>query len=142
MQPDGLLELKRMIISTRPFSTQCFRWRSWPTICTTMSTHGCWQAKTRTDAFALLKAITDFDFIVTYLIAYSLLSQMTGLTVKLQKKTNDIYKAFAMVSEVKTYRNIRTNFRAQFDAIYDLTVEMTENVGILPSVTSLLVVYY
>lgn len=27
--------------------------------------HGCWQAKTRTDASALLKAITDFDFIVT-----------------------------------------------------------------------------
>ena len=73
--------------------------------------HGCWQAKTRTDASALLKAKTDFYFIVTYIIAYSLLSHMTGLTVKLQKKTNDIYKAFAMVSEVKTtYRNIRTNW--------------------------------
>ena len=31
--------------------------------------HGCWQAKTRTDASALLKAITDFDFVVTYIIA-------------------------------------------------------------------------
>ena len=96
--------------------------------------HGCWQAKTRTDASALPKAITDFDFIVTYIIAYSLLSHMTGLTVKLQKKTNDIYKAFAMVSEVKTtYRNIRNNFRAHFDAIYDLAVEMAENVGIVPT---------
>ena len=64
--------------------------------------HGCWQGKTRTDASALLQAIADFDFIVTFIIAYSLLSHMTGLTVKLQKKTNDIYKAFAMVSEVKT----------------------------------------
>ena len=96
--------------------------------------HGCWQAKTRMDASALLKAITDFDFIVTYTIAHSLLSHMTGLTIKLQKKTNDIYKAFAMVSEVKTtYRNIRTNFRAHFDAIYDLDVEMAENVGIVPT---------
>lgn len=82
-------------------------------------------------ASALLKAITDFDFIVTYIIAYSLLSHMTGLTVKLQKKTNDIYKAFAMVSEVKTYRNIRTNFRALLDAMYDLAVEMAEKVGIV-----------
>ena len=49
--------------------------------------HGCWQGKTRTDASALLKAIADFDFIVTFIIAYSLLSHMTGLTVKLQKKT-------------------------------------------------------
>ena len=37
VQPDGLLELKRMIIFTRPLSTQCLRWKSWLTICTTMS---------------------------------------------------------------------------------------------------------
>lgn len=98
--------------------------------------HECRQAKTRTYASALLKAITDFHFIVTYIVAYSLLSHMTGLTVKLQKKTNDIYKAFAMVSEVKTtykYKNIGTNFRAHFDAIYDLAVEIAENVGIVPT---------
>ena len=59
---------------------------------------------------------------------------MTGLTVKHQKKTNDIYKAFAMVSEVKTtHGNIRFNFRAHVYAIYDLAVEMAENVGILPT---------
>lgn len=96
--------------------------------------HGCWQAKTQTDGSALLKAITDFDFIGKFIIAYSLLFHMTGLIVKLQKKTNDIYKAFAMVSEVKTtHRNIRTTFRAHFDAIYDLAVEMAENVGIVPT---------
>lgn len=89
--------------------------------------------KTQTDASALLKAITDFDFIITYIIAYSLLSHMTGLTVKLQKETNVIYKVFAMVSEVKTtYRNMRTNFGAHFDAGYDLAVEMVEKVGIVP----------
>ena len=60
---------------------------------------------------------------------------MTGLTVKLLKKTNNIYKAFAMVSEVKTlFRNIPTNFRAHFDAMYDLAVEMAEKVGIVPTV--------
>lgn len=34
---DGLLELKHMIISTHPLSTQCLRWRSWHTICNKMS---------------------------------------------------------------------------------------------------------
>ena len=41
-----------------------------------------------------------------------------------------------MVSEVKTtyqYKNICTNFHAHFDAIYDLAVEMAENVGIVPT---------
>lgn len=58
---------------------------------------------------------------------------MAGLTVKLQK-TNDIYKAFAMVSKVKTtYRNIRTKFRAHFDAMYDLAVELAEKVGTVPT---------
>ncbi|RMX54995.1 hypothetical protein pdam_00025591, partial [Pocillopora damicornis] len=53
----------------------------------------------KTDASGLLKAITDFDFIVTFICAYSCLSHMSGLTVKLQKKTNDIFKAFSMVTE-------------------------------------------
>ena len=44
--------------------------------------YGCWQTKTRTDASGLLKAITDFDFIATFICAYSFLSHMSGLTVK------------------------------------------------------------
>ena len=72
--------------------------------------YGCWQTKTRTDASGLLKAISDFDFIVTFICAYSCLSHMSGLTVKLQKKTNDIFKAFSMVTEVKaTYKRLRAN---------------------------------
>ena len=39
-----------------------------------------------------------------------------------------------MASDVKkTYRNLRTNFHVHFDAIYDLAVEMAENVGIVPT---------
>ncbi|CAH3034039.1 unnamed protein product, partial [Porites lobata] len=75
--------------------------------------YGCWQTKTRTDASGLLKAITDFDFIVTFICAYSCLSHMSGLTVKLQKKTNDIFKAFSM--------------------IYDQAVTMAEKVGVAPT---------
>ena len=81
--------------------------------------YGCWQGKTRTDASGLLKAISDFDFILTFICAYLLLSHMSGLTVKLQKKTNDIFKAFSMESEVKAiYKSLRTNLSTHFDEIY------------------------
>ena len=86
--------------------------------------YGCWQTKTRTDASGLLKAIPDFDFIVTFICAYSCLSHMSGLTVKLQKKTNDIFKAFSMVTEVKaTYKRLRANLPTHFDEIYDQAVQ-------------------
>ena len=96
--------------------------------------YGCWQTKTRTDASGLLKAITDFDFIVTFICAYSCLSHMSGLTVKLQKKTNDIFKAFSMVTEVKaTYKRLRANLPTHFDEIYDQAVTMAEKVGVAPT---------
>ena len=96
--------------------------------------YGCWQTKTRTDASGLLKAITDFDFIVTFICAYSCLSHMSGLTVKLQKKTNDIFKAFSMVTEVKaTYKHLRANLPTHFDEIYDQAVTMAEKVGVAPT---------
>ena len=96
--------------------------------------YGCWQTKTRTDASGLLKAITDFHFIVTFICAYSCLSHMSGLTVKLQKKTNDIFKAFSMVTEVKaTYKRLRANLPTHFDEIYDQAVTMAEKVGVAPT---------
>ena len=96
--------------------------------------YGCWQTKTRTDASGLLKAITDFDFIVTFICAYSCLSHMSGLTVKLQKKTNDIFKAFSMVTEVKaTYKRLRAILPTHFDEIYDQAVTMAEKVGVAPT---------
>ena len=53
--------------------------------------HGCWQAKTRTDASTLLKAITDFDFIVTYIIAYSLCSySLTGQMLRCHIHWNQV----------------------------------------------------
>ena len=59
---------------------------------------------------------------------------MSGLTVKLQKKTNDIFKAFWMVTEVKaTYKRLRANLPTHFDEIYDQAVTMAEKVGVAPT---------
>ena len=58
--------------------------------------YGCWNAATKRDASGLLQAITNFQFVVTFVIGYLYLSHMTAVTTKLQRKSNDIFKAFTM----------------------------------------------
>ncbi|KAK3737215.1 hypothetical protein QZH41_011272, partial [Actinostola sp. cb2023] len=75
-----------------------------------------WRPSSRKDASGLLQAITTFDFIITFVCAHITLSHMTGLTVKLQKKTNDIFKAFTMVSDIQNTYIPRVAVRQQHRA--------------------------
>ena len=62
---------------------------------------------------------------------------MIGITVKLQKKTNDIYKAFTMVSDVAaTYQNIRMKLDEHFEEIFDAAIAMAANVAVVPEAPS------
>jgi hypothetical protein len=56
-----------------------------------------WPRNTKVDAQAVLSAITDFEFIVTFAIGYTLLSALEGITQKLQKRGLDVYEAHKMV---------------------------------------------
>jgi len=64
---------------------------SQPDICTE------WDAKTKTEATSLMHAITSFEFIVTFMTCYHLLSHLSGVVVKLQSTTLDILQAYCMV---------------------------------------------
>ena len=70
--------------------------------------YGCWNTATKStkrDASGLLQAITNFEFVVTFVIGYLYRSHMRALRTKLQRKSNDIFKAFTMVSSVlKSYQ--------------------------------------
>lgn len=57
-----------------------------------------WCPKTRSEAGGLLRAITTFDFIVTFLTMYNLLSHLEGITIKLQRTNLDVLEAYNMVS--------------------------------------------
>ena len=57
-----------------------------------------WDNKSKQEASSLLAAITSFDFIITFLTVYRMLSQLEGITVKLQSKAIDILEANEMVS--------------------------------------------
>ena len=95
--------------------------------------YGCWSSNSRNDASGLLQAITQFDFIMAFVCAHICLSHMIGITVKLQKKTNDIYKAFTMVSDVAaTYQNIRMKLDEHFEEIFDAPVAMAAKVAVVP----------
>ena len=61
-------------------------------------TEAKWDQKSKTDACGLLRAITSFPFIITFMIAYQFLSHLEGMTLQLQKTSVDIIQAYDMVS--------------------------------------------
>lgn len=94
----------------------------------------CWSTSCRRDVSGLLQAITSFDFIITFACVHITLSHLTGLTVKLQKMTNDIFKAFTMVSDIKmTYQDLRANIDEQFNDVYNTAVDMAASVAVAPN---------
>ena len=74
---------------------------------------------------------------MAFVCAHICLSHMTGITVKLQKKTNDIYKTFTMVSDVTaTYQNILMKLDEHFEEIFDAAIAMAANVAVVPEAPS------
>ena len=53
--------------------------------------------KSKDDAVALLASLATFDFIVSFIVLYELLSHLSGVTVKLQGQSIDIIKAYQEV---------------------------------------------
>lgn len=49
-----------------------------------------WDAESKSKASSLLYALTDFEFIVGFLVVYQFLSHLSGITVKLQSRSLDI----------------------------------------------------
>ncbi|KAK2566099.1 52 kDa repressor of the inhibitor of the protein kinase [Acropora cervicornis] len=89
--------------------------------------YGCWQTKTRIDASGLLKTITDFDFIVTFICAYSCLSHMSEEDKRYLQSFFDGYGGQGNL------QRLRANLPTHFDEIYDQAVTMAEKVGVAPT---------
>ena len=93
-----------------------------------------WDPKSRSDAASLLTSLTSFDFIVTFLTMYHLLSHLAGITVKLQGKTVDIIKAYNEISSVKAvYKAISDDLEVEFSKSYKQAVRMANAVNVVPS---------
>ena len=93
--------------------------------------YGCWNTATKRDASGLLQAIRNFEFVVTFVIGYLYLSHMSALTTKLQGKSNEIFKAFTMVSSVlKSYQDMRADMDEMYDDVYEKAIAMAAKVGV------------
>ena len=71
---------------------------------------------------------------MTFVIGYLYLSHMSALTTKLQRKSNDIFKAFTMVSSVlKSYQDMRADMDEMCDNAYEKAMAMAAKVGVAPT---------
>ena len=57
-----------------------------------------WDYKSKQEASSLLASITSFDFIITFLTVYQMLSHLEVITVELQISAIDVLEANEMVS--------------------------------------------
>ena len=93
-----------------------------------------WVGKYRAEANGLLSGLVKFDFIVTFLTVYQVLSHLTGITIKLQSTSLDIVQAYRMVEDVKdVYKNLRESTEADFTTIYEQAVRMAAAVEVEPA---------
>ena len=56
-----------------------------------------WDPSSRASASAILNAICSFNFTITFLVVYRMLSHLSGITVKLQGSTIDILQVFSEI---------------------------------------------
>ena len=93
-----------------------------------------WDTDSKSTANSLLHAVTNFQFLVVFLIVYQGLSHLSGITVKLQSTTLDIIEAFQQIEEIKQcYKEIRKDVDAHFHKIYLQAVRMAAAINVEPS---------
>ena len=93
-----------------------------------------WDTKSKADAASLMASLTSFDFIVSFLVVYQMLSHMSAITVKLQRSTIDILEAYANVDElVNLYKSQRDDIESVFSRIYNQCCRLAEKLDVQPS---------
>ena len=90
-----------------------------------------WDSETLTKASGFLKLMTSFEFAVSFCIAMRLLSSLRGLTVKLQKKANDILVAYELISEVQfELELLKVNCEKEFTSWFEEIEEFANDLSI------------
>ncbi len=95
-----------------------------------------WDPTTKSNAKAVLHTLTSFDFIITCVTVYMLLSWLEGTSVKPQKKAIDIFDAYNPIQSVKEYAKMRQDINAHFNRWFLHAQWMAEKVGEYPRMSS------
>jgi len=71
-----------------------------------------WDAKASTDAYGLLKRVTDHTFILCFQCVLHIFGYVKGLSVKLQGSELDIIHGYEMINRVKSVlKDARSSMR-------------------------------
>ena len=78
-----------------------------------------WDSDSKNTVVSLLHSLTDFSFIVIFLMVYQFLSHLAGVKVKLQSRAIDKFDAYNSIDEILSfYKQMRSNIEATFDTVY------------------------
>ena len=87
--------------------------------------------ESKKEAFALLKAVTCFDYIIGVITLYHIMHRLKGITQKLQGRSIDIIAAYNDIEEVKgDYNDMRENIDTVFKRVYDQSVMMANQLSV------------
>ena len=94
-----------------------------------------WDRETVQKASGCYHTCCSFQFLISLIVAIKTLAVIKPISVKLQKKSNDIVKAYNMISETeKELSQVRNNAETVFKAWYANTVDLGSDLGTEPSV--------
>ena len=90
-----------------------------------------WDTDTRVKAQGLKAALSSFQNIAVFVITKSVLDEAKSLSAKLQKRDQDVYEAFKMVSVVvEKLKSIRTNIDRTFESWYEEILKLADTIGV------------
>ncbi|XP_048588479.1 52 kDa repressor of the inhibitor of the protein kinase-like [Nematostella vectensis] len=93
-----------------------------------------WDQESRTRANGLLSTMSKFEFTITMITVMKCLSVVKQLSIQLQKRASDIYRAYSQVSSVKEdLQAPRRDIDVLFVKWYESSVDLGKDFDIVPS---------
>ena len=94
-----------------------------------------WDRETVQKANSCYHTCCSFQFLVSLIVGMKTLAVIKPVSIKLQKKSNDIVKAYNMIAETeKELRQMRNNADTVFKTWYENAVALGSDLGTEPSV--------
>lgn len=91
---------------------------------------GGWNSDSCSSANSLLTCITQFQFVISFIVTSKCLGYIKGLTISLQKKAKDICHAYKEVSTVeKALNEVRKNIDTQHKKWFDDAVALGSKIN-------------
>ena len=94
-----------------------------------------WDSETKTKANGLLHTLCSFEFVIAMMCVLKILCIIRPLSIKLQRKTNDIVLAYSMIKDVTdSLQEVRDGADDHFNDFYQESIKLGEQFGVQPQV--------